>query len=72
MTATCETCQHWEPRDQIGPPLLVKGVGFCEAVAGFYQPDAPFSVVSLVEAAEPYATLRTRADFGCVRHEPRA
>ena len=58
----CATCKHWSQNDH--PPA---GYGNCEAMP--YCPGS--GVLAFITDSEQYFTwLYTRAEFGCVLHDP--
>lgn len=60
---TCETCRHWRPPGT----LEAEGWGDDEFGCCWNQSDPRFEA----ELHEGPGILATRADFGCIAHEPR-
>lgn len=78
---TCGTCKHWgEPRKsgrlpRPGRPQVMSLFRECKAVPylgkyGEEEPAAADRLAIVADVDDSGAELSTRADFGCVLHEP--
>ncbi|KAB7788026.1 hypothetical protein F8B43_0031 [Methylorubrum populi] len=72
---TCETCQHWVESD---PPEYVSDVHpsasalrRCGMPREEFGEERPRAAVVAYGSEVEGAFLLTRADFGCIAHEPR-